>query len=117
MVKAMHEAAVMNRIVSIVQRRARANGARKINKLVIQIGELSDVIPDALRMCYGMCTEGTMLAGAALEIETIQARGVCGQCSSEYDLLKSEFKCPECGGEKWTILTGKELLVKEIEVI
>lgn len=113
----MHEASVMNRIVSIVQRHARANRAHKVKRLVLQIGELSDVIPDALRMVYGMCTEKTVLDGAVLEIETVKARGTCAECSNEYDLLQAEFKCPGCGSEKWTILTGRELVIKEIEVI
>lgn len=107
----------MNRIVTIATRHARKGGARKVTKLVLQIGQMSDVIPEALRLVYQMCTEGTLLEGAAFEIESIPARGRCGQCTNEYNLLEHEFKCPKCGGEKWEMLTGRELLIKELEVI
>ncbi len=113
----MHEASVMNRIVTIATRHARKGGARKVTKLVLQIGQLSDVIPDALRLVYQMCTEKTALDGAVLEIEPIPAIGKCGECSNEYNLVECEFKCPKCNGEKWEMLSGRELLIKELEVV
>lgn len=107
----------MHRIVSIATRHARKGGARKVTRLVLQIGQMSDVIPDALRLCYPICTEGTLMEGAALVIEPIPAIGKCGQCSCEYNLLESEFKCPKCSSEKWEMLSGRELLIKELEVM
>ncbi len=113
----MHEASVMNRIVSIATRYARKGGARKVTKLVLQIGQMSDVIPDALRLVYPMCTENTMLEGVTMEIEPLPAMGKCKQCEHVYNLLEHEFKCPKCSGEQWELLSGRELLIKELEVM
>lgn len=113
----MHETPIVFKIVGIAEHHAKINGANKVNRLVIQIGELSDVIPDAVKMCFPMCIEGTMLDGASLEIETIPAIGVCRQCSNKYNLIEHEFKCPKCQCEHWEIITGRELLIKEIEVV
>lgn len=112
----MHEMSVVSRVVNIAERSAQQSGARKVTKLVLQIGQMSAVIPDAVRMCWPICIEETMLAGGVLEIEMVPAIGICRQCEMEYNLLDHEFKCPQCKSEKWEILKGKELFVKEIEV-
>jgi len=113
----MHEMPIVRKIVKIAERHARENGAKIVKRLVLQIGELSSVVPDAVRLCYPMCTDETILKNAVLEIEIVPAIGICQQCSGEYNLVKNEFKCPECQSEKWEISSGRELLIKEIEVV
>jgi len=113
----MHEMGVVSKIVKIAERHAKQNKARKVKKLVLQIGQLSSVIPDAVRLCWPICIEDTLLAGSALEIEVMPANGVCKQCGDIYNLVEHEFKCPKCQGEKWEMRTGRELFIKEIAVV
>lgn len=113
----MHEMSVVNKIVKIAEKHARQNNARKVTRLVLQIGELSSVIPDAVRFCYPVCIEETMLAEAALDIEIIPANGACKQCREAYNVIKHEYKCPKCDSEAWDLISGRELSIKEIEIL
>lgn len=63
----MHELAITQAIVE--QCAARCEGARVL-RVVIEIGTLSAVQPEAVRFAFSLCTEGTLLEGAQLEIRT-----------------------------------------------
>ncbi|HML31845.1 hydrogenase maturation nickel metallochaperone HypA [Sporomusa sphaeroides] len=110
----MNESAVMKKIVQIAHNHAKKSGATKVFKLVLQIGQLSEVIPDTARKCYPLAIGGTLLEHCKLEIEVVPAMGVCKQCSTTYNLVDQEFKCPNCSSDQHEILSGRELKIKEI---
>ncbi|MGQ9872153.1 hydrogenase/urease maturation nickel metallochaperone HypA [Leptodesmis sp.] len=43
-------------------------------------------MPDAIRFCFDVCSQGTALAGASLEIIKIPGLGRCRRCSREIAL-------------------------------
>ena len=55
----MHELGITQEIIDIAS--AKADGAR-VRRLVIEIGKLSAVLPDAVRFAFEICREGTPLA-------------------------------------------------------
>lgn len=61
----MHELGLTRNIVSIVSEHA---GPRRVRRVRIAIGPLACVETRALEFCFGLVTEGTVLAGAELEI-------------------------------------------------
>jgi len=66
----MHELGLTRSIVSIVSEHA---GTRRVRRVRLAIGPLACVEPRALSFCFDIVAEGTVLAGAALEI--IDAEG------------------------------------------
>ena len=62
----MHELGITQQIVAIAAEHSK--GAR-VTRVVIEVGKLSMVLPDAIRFCFGLCSEGTPIAGAALDID------------------------------------------------
>ena len=61
----MHELGLTRNIVSIVSEHA---GARRVRRVRLAIGPLACVETRALEFCFDLVTEGTVLAGAELEI-------------------------------------------------
>ncbi len=112
----MHEMGVVLELVQIAVECARANKAEKVTKLVLQIGEASAVIPEAVRVCYPAAVENTLLEGSELEIEILPANAVCVKCGKVFNLAKEKFYCPSCRSRLWDLLGGKDVLIKEIEV-
>ena len=55
-------------------------------RVVLEIGRLSGVVPDALRFCFEICAKDTILDGAALEIREIAGRAHCGACGADVAL-------------------------------
>src|SRR5262249_62112671 len=73
----MHELAITESIVSNVVERV---GGRRVTRVVLEIGKLSGVVPDAVRFCFDLCAEGTELAGARLDILQRAGRARCRPC-------------------------------------
>lgn len=110
----LHEISIMMEVVRYVENFARQNGVTKIQTLVLQIGELSSVVPRYIKACYPVCIEGTLLENAALEIEVLPGNGICHECNKVFRIIESNGKCPNCSSLDWETLCGREFNIKEI---
>ncbi|HUA36507.1 MAG TPA: hydrogenase maturation nickel metallochaperone HypA [Candidatus Binataceae bacterium] len=109
----MHELALTETIIATVAERV--EGAR-VTRVVLHIGKLSGVVPEALQFCFDVCAAGTALQGASLEIIEIPGRATCLSCQSEIELSDIIGLC-SCGSANLKMLSGNELRVKEVEVL
>ena len=110
----MHELSVVFKVVKTVEKIAIEQQLTKIDTLILQIGELSSMIPKYIEQCYPAAVDGTLLEGTELKIEIIQGNGTCKKCNKVFNIIKNEGICPECGCERWVLLCGKEFMIKEI---
>lgn len=109
----MHEMSITQSVVEICTQNA---GGRRVTAVILEIGDLSGVVPDAIEFCFEACTRDTLLDGARLLIERVQALGRCRDCKAEFALAAYYDPCPSCGGFGVDVLSGEELRVKELEV-
>ena len=61
----MHELGITRNLVAIVSEAAQG---RRVRKVWLEIGARSALMPDAVRFCFDVVSQGTALEGAALEI-------------------------------------------------
>jgi hydrogenase nickel incorporation protein HypA/HybF len=108
----MHEMAITQSVVAAVSERI---GPERATRVVLEIGQLSGVVPDALRFCFEICAKDTPLEGARLEIREIAGRARCGTCGAEAALAFPAGVCA-CGSPELAIVSGRELRIKEVEV-
>lgn len=87
----------------------------RIARVTLEIGELAGVDVDALRFCFGVCAEGTTLAGADLDIVRVAARARCDTCGGEHPASSLAAPCP-CGSYARVLVAGDELRLKHVEV-
>jgi hydrogenase nickel incorporation protein HypA/HybF len=111
----MHELGVIIEVVNQVEQFARNNDVEKIDTLVLQIGELSSMIPEYMQKLYPAAVDGTILQDSRLEIEVIPGNGLCKSCQQVFNLLKEKGTCPKCGEKDFELLSGKEFYIKEIQ--
>jgi hydrogenase nickel incorporation protein HypA/HybF len=108
----VHELGIALELVDIVSERAA--GAR-VKRVVVEVGVLTAVLPDALDHAFGLVCEGTPLAGAELDIVAEPARGRCRACALESKHRSLVVRCA-CGAWDFEWLSGSELRVRELEV-
>jgi hydrogenase nickel incorporation protein HypA/HybF len=108
----MHELGITQNIVAIVTEHAQ--GA-KVQRVLLQIGKLSAIMPDAIRFCFDICSQGTVLEKAKLEILETPGLGKCCECGLEVPLEKPFGRC-QCGSSQIDVIAGEELKIKEIEI-
>jgi hydrogenase nickel incorporation protein HypA/HybF len=107
----VHELSITRNIVAIAVEHAR--GARVL-RVTLEIGQLSAVMPEAVRFCFGVVSRGTLVEGATLEIIEVPGQGRCKACAAEVVLEQPLGRCA-CGGIlDW--IAGGELRVKELEI-
>jgi hydrogenase nickel incorporation protein HypA/HybF len=109
----MHELAVMEDVVREVETRIGTDGVRVIR---LEIGQLAGVARDALEFCFEVCTSGTGLAGAKLDIVEIQARAICRTCGVEHAVAWFGAPCA-CGSFDQRLVAGTEMRLKEVELV
>lgn len=109
----MHELAITESIVSTVAERV---GGRRVTRVVLEIGRLSGVVPDAVRFCFDLCAEGTELAGARLDIVQLSGHARCRACGEEADVDDPLALCL-CGSADLDVRDGQELRIREVEVV
>ncbi|WBW96284.1 hydrogenase maturation nickel metallochaperone HypA/HybF [Oceanirhabdus sp. W0125-5] len=110
----MHELGVVIEVIKTVENIAIKNQLTKIDTLVLQIGELSSMIPRYIEACYPAAVDGTLLQDTKLKIEILPGNGMCKECKKVFNLLENNSKCPHCKSEQWELLCGKEFMIKEI---
>lgn len=109
----MHEMSITQSIVEICESAA---AGKRVLVVVLEIGQLSNIVPDAIEFCFEACTRNTLLDGARLEIDHLPGRGQCRDCGAEFAVNSYYDPCAACGGYMVDIVSGEELRVKELEV-
>ena len=110
----LHELGVVIEVVRVVEKIAKENQLAKIDTLVLQIGELSSMIPMYIEQCYPAAVDGTILEETKLEIEILPGNALCKDCNKVFNLIQNHKKCPNCGSIHWEILSGREFFIKEV---
>jgi hydrogenase nickel incorporation protein HypA/HybF len=108
----MHEVGIAQQVIEVASEKA---GGAKILRIVLEIGSLSGVMPDAVRFCFDACAAGTAAEGAKLEIIEVPGRARCEECGAEVALEKPFGRCT-CGNSLLQWLSGDELRLRELEV-
>ena len=109
----MHELALVRNLVRTCL--ARAEG-RSVQRLVLDVGKLSGVVPDALRFAFEAVQAQTpALAEAVLEIREPTGRARCRRCARELALETPWDACP-CGSVELDWLAGQALELVSMEV-
>ena len=108
----MHELGITQNIIAIVSENAQN---KKVQRVLLEIGKLSAIMPDAIKFCFDICAQGTIVEGAILEILEIPGMAKCRQCRTIF-LIDKPFGICQCGSVQLDIIAGEELKIKAIEV-
>ncbi len=112
----MHEMAIAESVVSIVEDHARKAGAARVTVVRLEIGALSHVEPQALSFAFEAVSIGSMAEGATLEIARTPGQAWCHDCMKPIEIDRLGSPCPSCGGYKVQVTGGEEMRVKDMEV-
>lgn len=114
----MHELGVVFHCIKEVNEIAAENGVKKVKSVTVEIGEVSTVLPYLFEDCWNWAVKKeTVLKDATVVVETTPAVTYCEDCQKDYPTVKHGKICPYCGSEHTYLLTGNELIIKQIEAI
>ena len=112
----MHEMALAEGVREIVDDAARANGARRVAAVRIEIGRLAQVEVEALRFAFEVVKRGSAADAARLEIVESEGSAWCMRCSESVAISARGEPCPKCGHYQLQVTGGDRMRVLEIEI-
>lgn len=112
----MHEMSLAEGVLQLVEDTAKRESAQRVKLVVLEIGRMSSVQPEALRFCFDAVTRGSIAENAALEIVDVPGAGWCMQCAATVPMSELYGACPTCGSHQVQPTGGTEMRVKEIEI-
>jgi hydrogenase nickel incorporation protein HypA/HybF len=112
----MHEMSLAEGVLQLVEETAMRENAQRVKLVVLEIGRLSSVEPDALRFCFEAVVGGSIARGAVLEIVDVPGVGWCMPCGESVAMDEVFGACPRCGSYQLQPTGGTEMRVREIEI-
>ena len=113
----MHELAMANQIVEIVEQAARDYGTQQVLSADITVGKLMGVEVDNLLFALDAIKSQfntTVETSFHVDEESIQVQ--CDDCSMITKLEEWVFACGQCGSRKVQVVAGESMTVWEIEI-
>lgn len=110
----MHELGIVYEVIKIVDNFVKEEKLTKVEKIVLEVGQLSQAIPRFLHECFPAAVFETSYEDTILEIQTKEAIGVCQVCDEEYQVVTYRKVCPKCGHQDFQLISGQEFNIKEI---
>lgn len=110
----MHELGILSSLVHTVEGIVRDEGLTEVEKIVIEVGELSGIVPRYIEQCYPAAVYKTFMEKTALELVVIPGIVKCRGCELVFNAIRSDLRCPGCGGQDLEILSGNDMIVREI---
>jgi hydrogenase nickel incorporation protein HypA/HybF len=90
----------------------------RVQSVLVRIGALSGVVPEALEFCYGLSVKGTALAGSRLVVQEQPVVVFCPRCLENRTLGEDlRFRCPVCNTPTPELVHGRELELISMELI
>jgi len=111
----MHEVGILCAILKKVDKIVEEENLTHVEKIVLQVGQLSGVVPHYMDECWPAAIYKTKYQDTKLELEVIPGIVRCEECGMEFNGFMYNLICPSCNREtKTTPLSGRELIIKEI---
>ena len=112
----MHELSVCLALMSQVERIAGEHQARRVEKIVLQIGPLSGVEPALLRNAFPLASIGTRAEDAELVIEHSTIVVECTECGAQTEARPNRLVCGDCGDFRTRMVSGEEMTLVSLEL-
>jgi len=103
-------------MLDLVLKQAEQAGARKVERVNINIGEMTGVVDSCVEFYFELLSKGTAAEGATVSIKSVPVTVQCRKCERNFQPKEGDWNCPGCGNTGIEILTGRELILESIEV-
>jgi len=111
----MHEVSIAERILAVAEESLAAYKVVRVNELLVEVGLLANVMPEALRFAFEAASSRGVCRGAKLTLLTRPIGARCRLCGEDFATEKAPPVCPVCGGRETEITGGTEINLHSID--
>lgn len=110
----MHELGICDAMLKMLRGIAQDEQLERIDSITVEVGTLSGVVPRFMTDCWEAVIDGTEFENTVMNVEAVDGRAKCLDCGEEFVADLEALRCPSCGGNKLTPISGYELTLKEV---
>lgn len=111
----MHELGLADAILKTVDRVAGEEDGTVLS-VTVEVGDLSGVVPRFLEDAWNAVRDNTSYAQVILKLHPVPATAKCESCGKVFVVNPDDLRCPDCGSGLLTPLSGRDMIITEIEV-
>ncbi len=112
----MHEVALCRHLAAAVSR-ATGERAREVEVVHVDVGQLRQVVPDAMRFAWTFVVKDTPLARTRLDLRELPAVLRCRGCGASARLgPELGFGCHVCGSADTELTSGEQFVLTAVDV-
>lgn len=112
----MHELAITESVIDLINQEARDKNFRKVLGISLRVGEYSGLIPECIREFFPIAAKGSIAEGAELDIQPVPAAFRCLECGYEGRVDRKAACCPSCQSAAIRMTAGREFFVESLKV-
>ena len=112
----MHEFSLMMSVLDAVEASAKENNAVAVTEVKLVIGDMAEVLDEAMEFAFEALIPDTLAQGASLSITKVKPKSRCVACQTEFEHNRLSFACPECESLATELIAGKEMYIDSIEI-
>ncbi len=111
----MHELGICDAMLQMLRGIVKDEKLEGVNSITVEVGMLSGVVPRFMTDCWEAVIDGTEFADTTMTVETVEGVAKCLDCGTEFTANLDDLRCPDCGGDKLTPISCRELTLKEVQ--
>ena len=113
----MHEMSIVDGLCRQLDELAVEHGATRVHAVTVDVGVLSNIVPELLRHAFdAFRSEVPLIADAELTIREIPLTLECAECGRTTESRELRFRCSACESSRVELRGGEELLLRDVEL-
>ena len=113
----MHELGVVVHVINQVEKLCKEQNVKKAVEVTLEIGEVSGIVKEYFVDAFNWAIKRTeYMKECKLVYITIQGITYCEDCGKTYSTTKYGKECPFCHSPKTYLVTGRDVMIKNIKV-
>jgi len=113
----MHELSLVHGLCRQLDELANEHGASRILELTVEVGVLSNVVPELLRQAFlAMRPQVPLIEEAELILREVPLTLTCAECGCTTEVRELRFLCPACDSPRVDARGGEELLLRNVSL-
>jgi hydrogenase nickel incorporation protein HypA/HybF len=106
----------MQNVLKTVELSAREAKAERVTAIRLVIGDMAEVVFDAMEFAFEALSPNSICEGAELTMKGISPRSRCSVCGEEFTHDRYHWACPACDSLATELLAGREMYIDSIEI-
>ena len=113
----MHELGIVVHVINQIEELAKKNNVQKVVELTLEVGEVSGVVKEYFVDAFNWAIKKTeYMKECKLNYITIQGISYCEDCKKTYPTVEYGKECPYCHSPQTYLVTGKDVMIKNVKV-